>query len=219
MPERNVRWNRSFETALSLVVAFITCLSALVTFRATIYTDEATNADFRGITAALAREEAIARTTMERYQQYRAYVNYRRNDQLGRLIWDDSTQVQDEAIAQALRNRATTLWDQNFVDDRFFDMRYLDANGQFDDQRMYDESMANERRSRDLDAEQHFRLADSRRTFAERQILLLIVLVFALWCCTLATEIKRRIRYPIAVAGVLSLALAIGGIVAIWLQA
>lgn len=207
-------WVRRFEIGISIMIAAITMISAVVAWRAALAADIAGNADFAGLSASIYAEETRVLSSATTYQQYRAYTIYLRNNELGNVLNDDIDSAPEEEQT-TLANQRTASWDQTIIDDDFFETRYLKPGGGYDTQRQLSEAQAQAALDKDIDPEPHFSRADRQRTKSTLLVGLLIVAASALWFYTLASEIKHFIRYPLAFLGTICVLVTLVGTIAI----
>lgn len=212
------RWVKRFNVTVSIMVAAVTILSAVIAWRAALAGDEAGNADFAGIGAALSREESRTLNSATAYQQYRAFTAYLRNNEIGNAIaddLDDSAMSFDDTERAFLASQRSASWDQTLVDDDFFETRYLRSDGSYDLQRQLSEREAEDALQKDIDPAPHFATADQRRAKSNLLVGMLIIMACALWFFTMAGEFHHAIRYPLAFLGTLCLLIGVIGTIAI----
>jgi hypothetical protein len=209
---------RRFEITISILTALVTILSAVVAWRAALAGDDAGNADFSGISAALNREESRTLNNATAYQQYRAFTTYLRNNEVGQQIYTDLGDEQknySDQQRETITDEQNASWNQILVDQDFFETRHLRADGSYDLQRQIGESEAEDAQRKDIDPEPHFALSDRLRAKSNLLVGMLIVMAGSLWFYTMASEIKHSIRYPIAVLGLLCMVVGSVGTIAI----
>lgn len=211
------RWVRRFEVTVSILTALVTIISAMIAWRAALASDAAGNADFAGMGAALNREEARILSSATTYQQYRAFTNYLRNNEIGNEI-NAAIDTAPEDQRDALASQRRSSWDQITIDSNFFSTRYLrsDSEGEtYDTERQLGESAANAAQQKDVDPDSHFNLADRLRAKSNLLVGMLIIMAGALWFYTMAGEIKHGIRYLIAFLGLLCMLVGVIGTIVI----
>ena len=200
-----------FKTFASLMVAVVTVLGAAAVCLASVATNQAGNADFDGLTAAIKAQEATIVSQITAYEHYRAYTAYQRYNEMGSLIYDESLQADPDRVT-ALGQLQREVWGvaQGLQYD-FFPPRYLAPEGGYDLQRELDEQLAEASLREDLFSAPHFLLADTLRRKALLFTVVLIVLAVAFWFFNAAEIIENRAKYLFAGAGML-LTLASGGV-------
>lgn len=210
MAANSTRWVKRFEVSVSILTALVTILSAVVAWRAAIAGDAAGNADFAGIGASINLQESRTLNSSNTYQQYRAFTNYFRNNELGNTLADALTSASGDERTIMERDRALNL-DQTIIDQDFFETRYLNPDGTYAVQRQLSEAEAEDAQSRDLDPDPHFILADRLRAKSNLMVGMLIIMAGSLWFYTMASEIKHVIRYPLAMMGLLCMLVGVIG--------
>ncbi len=218
MSNTDERWVKRFNATVSILTALVTILSAVIAWRAAIAGDTAGNADFAGIGATLNQQASHTLSSSTVYQQYRAFTTYLRNNELGNAIasdLDDKAKSYDDPQRSALGEQRTASWDQTLVDNGFFETRYLRSDGTYDVQRQLGELEAEDALKQDTDPDPHFAQADLMRAKANLLVGMLIIMAFALWFYTLASEIKHAVRYPLAALGLICMLTGALGTVAI----
>jgi hypothetical protein len=207
-------WVGRFDVTVPIMMAVVTIVSALIAWQATIDADNAGNADFAGLGAAVNRQDARVVDSTTTYQQHRAYTAYVRNVEVGDAVnadlQDPEKTYRGRQLA-AMQAERSARWNQTIVDKDFFDTRYLGADGTYDTRRQLGELAAEAAQLKDVEPKPHFATADEMRHDSKATVAMLIVMAFALLLYTLASELRHRIRYLLAVLGTMCLAFGVAG--------
>jgi hypothetical protein len=212
---RDATW---FDITVPILTAVVTIFSALIAWQATIDADDAGNADFGGLGAAVNKQDARVLNATTTYQQNGAFTAYLRNVEVGNAINAD---LADTGATYNARERASmqaerdARLNQTVVDKDFFDTRYLGADGNYDTRRQLGELAAEAAQLKDVEAQPHFEEADELRQNAKLTVAMLIVMAFALLFYTLASELRHRTRYGLAALGTLCMAVGVAGAITI----
>jgi len=194
-----------FSTVVAVLLALVTVMGAIVAWRAAIAADNSGDADFAGIAATLNAEEARALNQITAYEHLRAYAEYVRYNEIGNQL-NSEWLAADDADAPALERQMRENWDlATELQESFFENRYVREDGTYDLARQLDELWADDLLDKDAVPDPHFSLSDALRQRSITLVALLIPLGLALLFFTLAGTIKNRLRYLLAVAGVLIL--------------
>jgi hypothetical protein len=189
-----------FKTFTASMIAIVTVLSALTTWRAAVASQDAGQADFTGLVATVNTEEAQVLNAIKVSEHYQAFLIYTRYNELGNKLYD-ALQA-NPANADELERQKSDSWGIAFgVQSVFFPSRYLRPDGTYDSQRELDEAWADAQRSRDTRADLHFSEADTLRRKANLLVLMLILLGVSFWFFTLAQIIDHAVKYLFAFGG------------------
>ena len=77
-----------FKTFTATMIAVVTVISALVTWRAATASQAANDANFDGLVAAVNSEEAAVLSTIKVAEHYQAFLIYTRYNELGNKLYD-----------------------------------------------------------------------------------------------------------------------------------
>ena len=77
-----------FRTFTASLIAVVTVISALVTWRAAVAAQSASDADFLGLVATVNAEEAEVLSTIKVAEHYQAFLTYTRYNELGNKLYD-----------------------------------------------------------------------------------------------------------------------------------
>src|SRR6476620_9476893 len=75
--------SQRLETVVAILIAVVTVIGALVAWRSSVADDGAGDADFAGLRASVRAEETRALNSVDAYENYGAYMNYRRYNEMG----------------------------------------------------------------------------------------------------------------------------------------
>ena len=190
-----------FNALASVMIAVVTVLGAAVACLASVSANEAGNADFDGLTAAINAEETTIVNSITTYEHYQAYTTYQRYNELGNVLHDEAA-IADPAAAESLNRLKREVWGLALgLQYTFFPPRYLNPDGTYNTQRELDESWAEAAQQNDLAPLPHFEEADALRLKANLLTSVLIPLAVAFWFFTCAQAIKNRIKYLLGIAG------------------
>ena len=148
---RDATW---FDITVPILTAVVTIFSALIAWQATIDSDDAGNADFGGLGAAVNKQDARVLNATTTYQQHGAFTAYLRNVEVGDAINADLTATRSDLRARqraAMQAERDARWNQTVVDKDFFDTRYLGAEGNYDTRRQLGELAAEAAQLKDVE--------------------------------------------------------------------
>ena len=198
--------SETFKSFTAMMIALCTVVSALVTWRAAIASNDAKQADFDGLAATINGQEAMVINNIDASEHYQAFLKYVRYDEMYKKVLDDldAKRSTDDQLDVQESNASGLAYS---LQELFFPTRYLRTDGTYDLQRELDEKEADAARTRDVRDYVHFSKADSLRFKANVMISLLFVMGVAFWLFTLAQIIENRIKYLFAAGGMLFLVL------------
>ena len=201
-----------FKTFASIMVAVVTVLGAAAACLGSVAVNEAGNADFEGVTAAINAQKATLANEITAYEHYRAYIAYYRYNELGNLLYDESLKpASDEARDLMLGHLQREVWGLAIgLQYTFFPPRYLKSDGSYNIQRELDETWADAAAREDLNPDPYFLLADSLRIKAILFSGILIALGVAFWFFTAAEITEHWIKYLFAGIGLVLMLLSVG---------
>lgn len=189
-----------FKTFTASMIAVVTVVSALVTWRAAMAAQSAGDAIFDGLVASVNAEEAAVLSTIKVAEHYQAYLGYTRYNELGNKLYDA---LQDNPKDEAqLEQQKSDSWGIAYgLQSMFFPSRYLLPDGSYDSERELDELLADEQRARDTRSDLHFAEGDLLRRKSNLLVNMLIPLGIAFWFFTLAQILDHKVRYLFAAVG------------------
>ena len=205
-----------FKSLIAVLIAAVTVLGAIAACRASVAGSSAADADFEGVSAAIKAERADIVNKITAYEHYRAFASYDRYEETGNLLYDESAATTEASTAQELEAKQKEAWGlADSIKWSFFPPRYIDVEtGQYNIQRELDESWAESTQNDDLDPTPHFNSSDALR---RRSLFLtadMIVFAVAFWFLTLASTIENKLKYVVALLGILA---ALAGILGIFI--
>ncbi|HVN16033.1 MAG TPA: hypothetical protein VMT73_09870 [Anaerolineales bacterium] len=200
--------SEGFKTFTAIMIAIVSVVGALVTWRAALASNEASQDDFTGLAAAINAQESQVLTAITVSEHYQAFLDYTRYNELGNQINDEIQK--NNSTDGSLTRQKSDAWGIAFgLQSLFFPQRYLLPNGTYDVQRETDEQNAEAERTQDVKPELHFTQADTLRLKANLQVVILILLGISFWFFTLAQINERGIKYFFAAGGLLTLIVSV----------
>ncbi len=194
-----------FKTFTASMIAIVTVVSALTAWRASVASQDASEADFRGLVATVNAEEAQVLTAIKMAEHYQAFLSYTRYNELGYRLYEALQAGSTDAAA--LERQKSDSWGIAFgLQALFFPSRYLRPDGTYDRERETDELLADEQRARDTRPEAHFQEGDALRRKANLLVQMLILLGVSFWFFTLAQIAEHKIKILFALTSGLLLA-------------
>jgi hypothetical protein len=204
-----------FKTFTASMIAVVTVVSAMVTWRAAMAAQAAGDTDFDGLVATVNGEEATVLSTIKVAEHYQAFISYTRYNELGNKLYD-ALQNSSSGKSQ-LEQQKSDSWGIAFgLQSMFFPSRYLLPDGTYDSRREMDELLADEQRARDTRSELHFDEGSQLRRKSNLLVNMLILLGTSFWFFTLAQIIDHKLR--ILLAGVGGFLLVIGAFAALFIE-
>ena len=185
-----------FKAIASVMIAVVTVIGAGVACLASRDANAAGNADFAGLTAAIAAQETTIVDHVNVYEHYQAYTTYQRYNELGNLLSNEAATSNDPAAVEALsRQKREAYGLAQGLQFSFFPPRQLNPDGTYNVQRELDEEFAQAAQQQDIVPGPHFDEADALRTRSNFLTGVLIALAIAFWFFTLAQAINSRLKY------------------------
>jgi len=212
-PEEN---ESRLETIVAILIAIVTVIGAIVTWRASVAADGAGDADFAGLQASLNAEQTRALNFVNAYEHYGAYVNYSRNLNLGNALANDLNTAPpgDDAEAFWLDRQRAEAYDIAKANQDLFPNRFLNRDGTYSVARELGEGWADAKKDKDLNPDPHYTEADGLRDKTNMLLATLSLLAIGLVFFTLVESLGERLQIPILVLAILfSLAGTIAAIV------
>jgi hypothetical protein len=199
------------EGLAAVLISICTIVGALVAWRAALSEDIAGDADYVGIRSLTWAEESRTIHTVDAYEDYRLFLSYRGNDQLGDLIEASKPKSDsDEELAALERDleeaRQVAEVNVSFLDETKAS-RYLNRDGSFAFDREMGEKWSAAGRRHDLHSGPRFEEADKYRLKTEKQLTTGVILTIALVLFTLFEAFSGPIRM---------LFLGLGGVLFAW---
>lgn len=192
-----------FKSFVAVLVAVVTVLGATTACLASVAVSTAGDMDFAGLDASLRGQKADIVNHVIAYEQYRAFTDYTKYNELGKLYFG----TENEAILQA------EVWGvASGLSAVFFSPRYINTDGQYEIERQLQEEWAKDAQNEDLHAEPYFTKSDSERSKSAFLTANMIVFAVSFWFLTIAQITEKKTKYVWAGLGIL---FALGGIAGI----
>jgi hypothetical protein len=208
-----------FQTAVTILIALVSTIIALVASRAAVSSGNATEAQHNGVLAKINLERVDGGTRVQIARNRRAFNAYRFNRNLYSLTFDYVGQAEANGSSPhgtRLRLEAAGQLEESNLAYQFIDSGYLlsDEAGEYVD--FNETEYVNDQRQtaaiyQDIDYDDDFALAQSERTASLALNLSLLVWFLALMFLTWAQIARSALRWVWLAAGVL---LALGLVVA-----
>lgn len=190
----------SFKTFSAVMIAVVTVVSALVTWRVSVAAQGAGDADFGSLVTTVNAGEARTLNTITVMEHHEAFISYTRNNKLGDLLYD-ALQTAPENAGE-LEQQKSDAWGIAYgLQAEFFPARYLLPDGTYDSQRELDEAWADARQKQDTRSDLYASRADTLRNKANLLAGMLIVLGVSFWFFTLAQITEHKVKYLFALGG------------------
>ena len=190
-----------FKSFVAVLVAVVTVLGASAACLSAVAVSNAGNADFAGLAASIRAEKVDIINNINAYEHYRAFTDYVRYNELGYLQYEANSDASEAwGVADGL----------SFS---FFNMRYLNPDGQYDLERELQEAWAEDAQNEDLNAEPYFDESDALRVRSRVLSANMIVFAFSFWFLTVAQNTDKKIKYVWAGLGIAFAILGILGVI------
>jgi len=194
--------NNRLATLVAILIALATVLGAVVAWRASVASDGAGDADFAGLRATVNLEETRALASVTAYENYSAFMTYRRHENLGNLIVDDQEQL-EEAEATVLEAERVNAHDLALANQQLFPNKFLNRNGSYALQRELGEIFADAAKEKDLQPDAPYAEADALRDKTNQLLLAVTILAVALVFYTLVETVGGRMQTMLVGMGVI----------------
>ncbi|MEN9564377.1 MAG: hypothetical protein RIR73_2621 [Chloroflexota bacterium] len=200
----------NFKSWIAVLTAVVTVLGATAACLASVAVSTAGDQDFAGLDASIRAQKAEIINYVTAYQNYRAYTDYIRYDEMGYLMYDPEADAETDARNHAIQRE---MWGvSSGLLSSFVKARYIDPDGSYDIERELQEAFADDAQASELNAQPYFDKSDSERSRSAFLTADMIVFAVSFWFLTLAQATEKNIKYVWAALGAL---LAIGGILGI----
>lgn len=213
--EAQAERTQRLETIVAILIAVATVIGAIVAWRSSVADDGAGDADFAGLRASVQAEETRALNYVNAYENYGAYANYRRYNDLGDLIAADQEAAPEEEADVLERQRADNH-DLAISNQRLFPNKFLDRDGSYNVKRQIAEMWADAARQNDLNPDPQFAEAEKLRSKANMLLVAVTILAIALVFYTLVESLGDRMRYVMVALG--SLCMLAGTVFALFVE-
>lgn len=202
-------------TIVAILIAIATVLGAVVAWRASVAADGAGDADFAGLRATVNLEETRALAAVTAYEDYSAFTNYRRYENLGNAIVDEQNQLAADA-ATALEPQRLNAHDLALANQQLFPNKFLNRDGSYALQREVGEIFADAAKEKDLQPDAQYAEADALRDKTNQLLLAVTILAVALVFYTLVETVDGRLQYVMVGLGLVCM--VAGSVMAIMIE-
>lgn len=203
--------HEKFKSTVAVLVAIVTILGATAACLASGAVSDAGKADFTGLDASIRAQKAEIINHVYGYEHYRAYTDYVRYDEFGKLMYDPNADPETDLRNGALQREAWGV--ASGISSVFFSPRYVNSDGQYDLERELQEAWAQDSQNEDLESAPYFDESDKFRRRSSFLTADMIVLAISFWFLTVAQATEKNIKYLWAGVGILFGILGIIGII------
>lgn len=200
----------NFKSWIAVLTAVVTVLGASAACLASVAVSTAGDQDFAGLDASIRAQKAEIINYVIAYQNYRAYTDYLRYDEMGYLMYDPEADAETDARNYAIQQEVWGV--SSGLLSSFVKARYIDPDGSYDIERELQEAFADDAQTSDLNSQPYFEKSDAERSRSAFLTADMIVFAVSFWFLTLAQATEKNIKYVWAALGVL---FAIGGVLGI----
>lgn len=194
--------NNRLATLVAILIALATVIGAVVAWRASVAADGAGDADFAGLRATVNLEETRALAAVTAYENYGAFMNYRRYEDLGNLLVEEQTQL-DEDEAALLEPERVSAHDLALANQQLFPNKFLNRDGTYALRREVGELFADAAKEKELQPDGQYAEADLLRNKTNQLLIAVTILAVALVFYTLVETVGKRMQYVLVAAGLL----------------
>lgn len=185
------RW----QTTTAILIAIITVLGALITWRASVSDDSAGDEDFAGIQATVNAEQIRTLNYVNGMEHYGSYFNYERFERMSEAF------EKGGKAAHTLELEATDLAAANMNQ---FPNQYMTRGGQYALNRDLGAMWQDSIKGQEVDGPSHFKEADVFRSKTIRLSLAVVVLSLSLIILTLVEIAPLGMQFPLLLLGALA---------------
>lgn len=193
-------------TLVAILIAVVTVVAALITWRASVIEDASGDADYDGLRAAVNAEETLALNNVNAYENYSAYTAYKRYSDLGDLIAEDQVNAVSEEEALLVESERANAHDLAIANQGLFPNKFLNRDSSYALQRQMGEMWADAAREKELNPVPQFAEADAMRTKSTRMLLSLMVLGISLVFYSLVESMEKQKNIMIALGSIAAVA-------------
>lgn len=194
--------NNRLATLVAILIALATVIGAVVAWRASVAADGAGDADFAGLRATVNLEETRALASVTAYENYSAFMNYRRYEDLGNLLVEAQNQL-DEDEAAALEPERVSAHDLALANQQLFPNKFLNRDGSYALRREMGEIFADAAKEKELQPDGQYAEADALRDKTNQLLIAVTILAVALVFYTLVETVGKRLQYGFVAIGLL----------------
>lgn len=197
--------NNRLSTLVALLIAVVSVVGAVVTWRASVAGDGAGDADVAGIRATINLTETNALAAVKGYSDYASFIDYYKYRETGLYLEAEIEELPEDTPEEetaALNKELADTYDLTTAASLAFPNDYLNRDGTYALARQTGEFVANAAREKDINPQPSFDEADAMRSHTDRLLIALSVLVIALVFYTLieATD-SKMLKYLLLLAG------------------
>ena len=192
-----------FKTVVSILIAAVTVVGALVAWRISVASGAAGSADSKGLSAAL--QGANAGITVSTYLSMNMgfFADYREHLEKAKLLEADASKEADPSRRTSLREEAVRERNMAATARGYLDLDYLAIDPEtseevFDGNRYWEAQWAEASAGQDLDETPFFAASDHARTRARALTGVTVGLGAALFLLTASTTVRSRVKYVLA---------------------
>jgi hypothetical protein len=201
---QSIGQDKRWETVIAILIAITTLIGAVVTWRASVAAESASEEDFAGQRATVNLEETRALSAVNSFEHYSAFIAYRRYNDLGDLIAQEQTAA-DDGQGALLAREQSNAYDLAIANQGLFPNKFLNRDGSYALQRELGEHFADAAKEKDLQPDAHYGQADQLRHKTNQLLLAVTILALALVFYSLVEAMGDRLHYPLIGLGSLSL--------------
>jgi hypothetical protein len=189
-------------TLVAILIAVVTVLAALITWRASVIEDASGDADYDGLRAAVNAEETRALNNVNAYENYSAYTAFKRYSDLGDLIAEDQANAASEEAAMLVEAERANAHDLAIANQFLFPNKFLNRDNSYAFQRQLGEMWSDAAREKDLMPDAKFSEADTMRSKSTKMMLSIMVLGISLVLYSLVESLEKQKNIMIALGSI-----------------
>lgn len=202
--------HNKFKSFIAVLTAIVTVFGASAACLASAAVSSAADADFAGLDASIRAQKAEIINYVYAYEHYRAFTNYVRYNEEGKLMYDPNADQETDIRNGAIQREVWGI--AGGISSIFFSPRYINPDGQYDLERELQEAFADDAQSAELNAAPYFEESDKYRKKSSFLTSNMILFAVSFWFFTLAQATEKKIKYAWAVIGILIGLAGIAGI-------
>lgn len=192
--------------AVTALVVITTIVGALIAWRANLTSTRAGSADNAGLSSLTWAESSKTLHTVDAFEDYRLFLNYKSSDQLGDIIEERLPEVEEVDEKAGLERELEEARQLAQINMSFLDetkaSRYLTRDGRFSLERQMGEKWAAAAGRQEVDSQPRFDRADRLRKRKKSQLVAGILLTLALFVFTLFRLFKGPLRLAMVGLGI-----------------
>lgn len=191
------RW----DIVITILIAVIVAIAAIVSWWASLAADGAGDANFEALRALVNIEEARALNAVNAYEDYRSFTIYKKYKILGDLIAEDLERITDEDEYDEMEASMASAYDMATLYETLFPGRFLTRDGSYDLQRQLDEMWADVSQEKDVNPTPKLSEADYLSVKNGFLLATATILAVTLVCYTLVESVSGVWKYVMAGLG------------------